>query len=244
MENKVRDANLMDETYGKYYAQNYSFRENWFGPIAKKYIIPKYYKLLAEFIGDRQNVSILEIGAGDGEVTDYIKQQQPTWQITPTESVQSGVDALVKKGHATAQVVDAVSLPFPDKSYDFVTCFDVMHHVTGPATMAHEMMRVAKDGVFMVEANRQAITRRLLEKTQVYKNAGEFSYFPKEYKAFFNQPAMKDFSIHPFQFIPPKLSNLSVPLTVFISETVEKLPVLRWQCSGVAVGVNKIKTAV
>lgn len=236
---EVRDANLMDKTYGEYYSSNYSFRENWFGPIAKQYILPKYYAQLAAFIGDQKNISLLEIGAGDGEVTDYIRQQQPTWDMTPTEPVATGVDALKKKGYPKAQIVDAVSLPFPDNSYDYVICFDVMHHVTGPATMAHEMMRVAKKGVFMVEANRQAVARRILEKTQIYKNAGEFSYYPREYRAFFNVPERKDFTIHPFQFIPPKLSNISLSFAIFLSDFVEKLPLLRWQCSGVAVGVTK-----
>ena len=99
--------------------------------------------------------------------------------------------------------------------------------------MATEMMRVAKKGVFMVEANRQAIARRLLEKTQIYKNAGEFSYYPKEYRAFFNLPSRASITIHPFQFIPPKLSKISLKLAIFISELVERLPLLR--CGSVLV---------
>lgn len=235
----VRDANLMDKTYGDYYANEYSFRENWFGPIATKYILPKYYKQLAAFIGNQTNISLLEIGAGDGEVTNAIREAQPTWDITPTEPVASGVEALKKNGYDKAVLVDAVSLPFPDNSFDYVICFDVMHHVTGPAQMAAEMLRVARKGVFMVEANRKALARRLLEKTQIYKNAGEYSYYPKEYKAFFNLPNRADFQIKPFQFIPPKLSNISLTLAIGLSELVERLPWLRWQCSGVAIGVSK-----
>jgi hypothetical protein len=114
-----------------------------------------------------------------------------------------------------------------------------MHHVDGPAQMAHEMMRVAKKGAFLIEANRAAIIRRILEHTETYKKAGEFSYYPEEYKAFFNIPSMEHISIEPFQFIPPKLSHFHLGLTILISEVTAKIPLVKWQCSGVAIKVKK-----
>lgn len=239
---KVRDAKRMDSTYSSYYEEEFSFRDNWFGQINSKYILPKYFKQLDDFINNpNAKLKILEIGAGDGEVTDKIRKERPNWSITPTEPLKAAVEKLKQKGYKDANLVDAVHIPYPDKSFDYVIAFDVMHHVEGPAQMAYEMVRVAKKGVFLIEANRASITRRLLEKTETYIKAGEFSYYPVEYKAFFNLPAVKSVTITPFQFIPPKLSNISLGFTIWLSEFVGMLPILRWQCSGVAIRVSKKK---
>ncbi len=237
---RVRDTYRMNNTYSSYYDEEYSFRENWFGRIAHEYIMPKYVKKLEDFVGaDKKNLTFVEIGAGDGEVTDLIRKRHPTWKITPTEIVEAGVVKLKKKGYKDAAVVDAVKLPYKDEQFDYAICFDVMHHVDGPAKMASEMVRVSKKGAFLIEASRESITRRMLEKTQIYKRAGEFSYYAIEYKAFFNLPDVSTVRIHPFQFIPPKISNISLGLTKAISEIMEHVPVLRWQCSGVAIEVTK-----
>ncbi len=238
--NREGRVDRMNKTYNKYYEQGYSFRDDWFGPVTKEYILPKYIKLATAFIkNNNQKVSILELGAGDGEVTDLIREKRPKWNIVPTEVVESAVKSLRKKGYKDAALADATNLPFVDNSFDYVICFDVMHHVDGPAKMASEMARVARRGVFLIEANRKSIARRLLEKTNKYKQAGESSYYPMEYKAFFKLPNIKEVRIEPFQFIPPKLSNINLPLTIAISEFIAKLPILRWQCSGVAIEVVK-----
>lgn len=239
-ERKVRDPKLMDKTYSSYYSDEYSFRSDWFGPIAQEYIIPKYFKLLDSFIEEKdEKIKILEIGAGDGEVTDYIRKHRPNWHIVPTEPLKAAVTSLQKKGYKDAALVSATEIPFKDNAFDYSICFDVMHHVEGPAQMGYEMTRVAKKGVFLIEANRASITRRLLEKTQTYIQAGEFSYYPVEYKAFFNLPSVRKVTITPFQFIPPKLSNIHLGLAIALSEFVAMLPILRWQCSGAAIKVWK-----
>lgn len=235
-----RDKKLMYETYQGYYNQGYSFRDNWFGEINRKYIMPKYFNLLDKFINSKNKmVSILELGAGDGEVTDIISKLRPKWDIIPTEFNKAGVSALIKKGYKQAKIVNAIDIPFKDRSFDFVICFDVMHHIEGPAKMAYEMLRVTRRGVFLIEANRQSMIRRILEKTIVYKKAGEFSYYPIEYRSFFNYPNVFSIDITPFQFIPPKRLNFNIDFTIWLSEIISKMPLLKWQCSGLAIEVKK-----
>jgi SAM-dependent methyltransferase len=48
------------------------------------------------------------------------------------------------------------ALPFADKSFDVVTAFGVLHHVSHPARLIHEMTRVARRAVFISDANRFA----------------------------------------------------------------------------------------
>ena len=241
---KTDQIDRMKKTYETYYQRSYSFRKNWFGKITESYIIPKYFSLLEQFIGNTIiPITLLELGAGDGEITEIITNKRPNWYMVPTEYTMAGVNSLRKHGFSNAKVVDAVHLPFKDRSFDYVVSFDVMHHVNGPAKMAYEMIRVAKKGAFLIEANRQSIFRRILEKTDIYRRAGEFSYYPIEYKAFFTLPDVSTITITPFQFIPPKLSNISLNFTIGLSETIAKLPLLKWQCSGLAIEVIKTNTS-
>ena len=40
----------------------------------------------------------------------------------------------------------ATDLPFPDRSFDVVTCWELLHHLDDPVAALREMWRVARDG--------------------------------------------------------------------------------------------------
>lgn len=230
----------MDATYNQYYEKEFSFRRNWFGNITNSYILPNYYRWTNRFLNDLNDCKIVELGAGDGEVTDLIKNKQPKWykSITPTEVVEEGVAKLKEKGYTTAILADACQTPFKDKEFDVAIAYDVMHHVADPAAMAKEMVRIAKKKVFLIEANGASIMRRLLEYTDTYKKAGENSYFPWQYRSFFSLPGVEKIEIDPIQFVPPQILSPITPLTISFSEGLQFVPLLRWQCSGVRIRIT------
>jgi len=135
----------MDATYGERYATAWSFRDNWFGDISRRYILPNYYKWTDAFLRDLPPSSVVELGAGDGEMTDLIRDRRPAWcaAITPTDVVEAGAERLRTKGYATARQADACATPFADGEFDVAITYDVMHHVADPAAMAREMVRIA-----------------------------------------------------------------------------------------------------
>ena len=49
---------------------------------------------------------------------------------------------------------DATHLDFEDGSFDVVSAFGVLHHVEDPSVVLAEMLRVAKVGIFVSDANR------------------------------------------------------------------------------------------
>lgn len=234
-----KNPSTVKKTYESYYSNSISFRKQWFGEITYKYIIPKYFFCISKFITDKKKITILELGAGDGEITDYIRKKKSNWMIVPTEFTTSGVEKLRKKGYLYSKVVDAQKVPYKKNSFDYVVCFDVMHHVKNPIKMAYEMNRVSKKGIFLIEANKSSLIRRALETTEIYKKAGEKSYYPDEYRSFFNFQKVRHIKISPFQFIPPKVLNFNTSLTILISELISKIPLLKWQCSGLAIEIDK-----
>jgi len=230
----------MHATYDERYTSGWSFRDHWFGDITERYILPSYYRWTDAFLGDLEPSSIVELGAGDGEMTDLIRARSPRWlgTITPTDVVAAGAARLRAKGYAMAQQVDACATPFADGAFDVALTYDVMHHVPDPPAMAREMIRIARKRVFLIEANGASLIRRLLERTDTYRKAGEHSYLPSQYRGYFDLPGVSRVEIDPLQFVPPKILSPCMPLTIAVSEAMQHVPLLRWQCSGVRIRVT------
>lgn len=73
-----------------------------------------------------------------------------------------------------------------------------------------------------------------MELTPAHRKAGERSYTPARYRSFFEQPGFRvtRFEIQPFVF-PLRLPRAFSALQVRFNRWIEKVPILRWQCSNV-----------
>ena len=230
----------MVATYDARYSSTWSFRDNWFGDISRQYILPNYYRWTDAFLRDLSPSTVVELGAGDGEVTDIIRERRPAWcaATTPSDVTEAGAERLRAKGYPTARQADACATPFADDEFDVAVAYDVMHHVADPAAMAREMVRIARRRVFLIEANGASLMRRLLEFTDTYRKAGENSYLPRRYRSFFTLPGVAKIEMSPLQFVPPKFLSPWTPLTIAVSELMQLVPILKWQCSGVRIRVT------
>lgn len=217
-----------------------SEREKRLGVIARQYVLPKYYQLFERFFKEKGIISLLDVGAGAGEISNVIISQEPSYidDYVATELTWQGCAQIRSLGIQCEQM-DAMALGFQDGAFDAVCSFDVMHHVPDPGRMAREMMRVASKYIFLIESNGLSLGRKLLEKTRSYKSLGESSYFPWQYRSFFASPSIQQFEIHPFLFTIPKLPDFTWRWVAGLSELLEKIPLIRWQCSGVWIGITK-----
>jgi SAM-dependent methyltransferase len=221
-----------------------SEREKRLGVIARQYVLPKYYELFQRFLKEKGSISILEVGAGSGEMTHFILSQGPSYIVDymATELTGQGCAQIRSLGIQCEQM-DAMALGFQDGAFDAVCSFDVMHHVPDPGRMAREMMRVACRYIFLIESNGLSLGRKLLEKTKSYRSLDENSYFPWQYRSFFTSPSIQYFEIHPFLFTIPKLPDFTWRWVAGFSELMEKIPLIRWQCSGVWMGIKKYENS-
>lgn len=231
----------MHISWNHLFLHHQSERESRLGKLTLKYNIPKYYDLFTKPFLYKKNLSFLEVGAGGGEVTQYILKKKPSFlrSLVVTELIKTGVLLLRKRG-ITARQMNTEHLTYNDNSFDVVCAFDVMHHVQNPEKMAYEMTRVAKKYVFLIEANGLSVIRKLLERTRWYKKLGEHSYFPWQYTSFFDQKKFSSFTIKPFLFSPPGVPDIFITPVITCSELLERIPLLRWQCSGVVMVGKKI----
>lgn len=84
---------------------------------------------------------VLDLGSGDGSVAASLMRLRSDLAI-------EGVDVLVRaKTLIPTTWFDGNVLPFEDKSFDYVTIVDVLHHTEDPAVVLTEAGRVARKGV-------------------------------------------------------------------------------------------------
>lgn len=213
------------------------------GDIGIFYRLPKFVQMFQRYFSSIQNLEILEVGGGLGEMYENLAAafQGETFHYTITEYSVNAVRALQKKyaGNPSVSMIqaDAQNLAFEDNAFDLVLAFDVMHHVENPRKMARELMRVSKRHVFMCEACGLSLLRKTVEKTRACREKGERSYTPGQMREFFR--GCRSVEIIPFYFfVPPKIRKKFMWPFIAVSEIGQRIPGLRWQSQSMSVSVS------
>lgn len=110
---------------------------------------PTHKRLLAEL--DETDQRILDVGCGTGKFASRVLEKFPESNVWGIDLCQEMLDAgmhRVKKWQGRYQVAQssAERLPFPDNSFDVVTCTHSFHHYPGQRQAAAEMHRVLRPG--------------------------------------------------------------------------------------------------
>jgi ubiquinone/menaquinone biosynthesis C-methylase UbiE len=100
--------------------------------------------------------TILDVGAGTGRALELLGELIPEASTTGVEPVRELREIGHARGIAEDRLVDgdALALSFADNSFDFVIETGVLHHIGTPAGAVAEMVRVARRGVFISDANK------------------------------------------------------------------------------------------
>ena len=102
-----------------------------------------------EWLAARTGESILDLGCGDGQLTQRILATGAT--VVPVDSSPEMVAAARARG-ILAQEASAESLPFSDRAFDAVFSNAVLHWVSDQAAMLAQVRRVLKPrGRFVAE---------------------------------------------------------------------------------------------
>jgi SAM-dependent methyltransferase len=100
-------------------------------------------RVLAEAVAEAipSSGTVLDLGCGDGSVAAALMKLRSDLRV-------EGVDVLIRpETKIPVARYDGKTLPFGDRSFDYVTIVDVLHHTTDPAAVLAEAARVARQGV-------------------------------------------------------------------------------------------------
>ena len=141
-------------------------------------VFKRRVRVLAEHLADELDGggSVLDVGCGDGSIAQAIMAQKPQLKF-------EGIDVLLRPHAAIpVQVYDGDRIPFADKSFDWVTVIDVLHHTDEPARVLAECARVARRGVVIKDHLREGFgARRTLRLMDWVGNKGHDVRLPYNY---------------------------------------------------------------
>jgi len=134
----------------KFWNQNKSSRRSPEHPVVS-YIFKDKAKKLKTLLSDGNIDSVLDCGCGNGFFQKAIGDifQVDCWGIDYSKEM------IDNNPNPQKMVASVTQLPFPDNSFDLVTCSALLHHMNKEDRVkaVKEMSRVAKKYVFLCEPN-------------------------------------------------------------------------------------------
>ncbi len=142
---------------------------------------------LMRFIKRHAGTSILDLGCATGNYSAALQRLGYTVKgadVNPSyvaTARQRGVDAVVIDG----------AVPFPDKSFDTVICFEVIEHVQDISLLLSEARRLARKNVLLTTPNSEDV-ELLIREGLLYEHFAEL-----DHKNFFTRSTLSE-ALRPF----------------------------------------------
>ena len=143
---------------------------------------------------------VLDVGSGSGDIASIIAEK--------SEATLTGIDVLVR-GDTKIPVkeFDGKTMPFPDKSYDYVIFIDVLHHTSNVKELLSEASRIARKGIIIKDHNcNSSWQNRVLRFTDWFGNAQYNVHLEFNFKSrTFWKNSFKELGLIETSYINPKL---------------------------------------
>lgn len=142
------------------------YYKGWMGDLGAHY---QALSLISALVDGFEYRSVLDVGAGTGRGTKHFLERHPIVYVRGVEPVRAMINQAEDAGGVPRGCIiegRGQALPFEDNSFDVVCELGVLHHVRDPQAIVTEMTRVARRAVFLSDANRFAVGRRLARATR------------------------------------------------------------------------------
>jgi ubiquinone/menaquinone biosynthesis C-methylase UbiE len=115
-------------------------------------LIDRFHRRIVAEVSELSPETFLDAGCGEGFVARRIIDAVPTITLTGCDVSRVALE-IATSTNPTAKFVagSVVDLPFPDRSFDVVGCFEVLEHLPGdvPRRALSELARVARQAVVL-----------------------------------------------------------------------------------------------
>ncbi len=110
----------------------------------------KYIGTMVRFVPEGVD-GVLELGAGSGAALDGFIEERRPGRVVGLELSRTNLAAIHGRGAPHVAVGgDALELPFADRSFDLVTCFQVVEHLPSVQVAIAESLRVLRRPGYLV----------------------------------------------------------------------------------------------
>ncbi len=209
--------------------------------MAWKHIYLSKVKTVYDLLNIQKGSVVLDLGCGTGYAS-LINNTISKNKIKVISTDISKVECIMGKKHAKGIgryqefiVSDASNLPFKDDSFDSAYCIGVLHHILEYRNVLKEMSRISKK-FCCVEPNAMNPARRLFQRTEIAKKAGDTrSFHMKDLKNDFISFGLKNIKCKRINCIYPIAEGKALDIMIRMEPIVEKIPVLNLISGSVAV---------
>ena len=129
-------------------------------------------KHLSAQINGNEAVSLLDVATGSADlpvaVAKWARKRGIGVSMTGVDinlrSIEIARKVTAGYPEITLKVADALALPFPDRSFDYVVCSKTLHHMKDPeaVSLIKEMLRVGRRGYIIIDLRRSWIAYGLI----------------------------------------------------------------------------------
>jgi ubiquinone/menaquinone biosynthesis C-methylase UbiE len=129
-----------------------NYRKHTAGNPIQRALIERFHRKIVAEIAALKPQTFLDAGCGEGFVAQRVLREVPGIALTGCD-VSDAALAVAAGANPEGRFVagSVVELPFADKSFEVVGCFEVLEHLTGelPRQALAEMARVARRSVVL-----------------------------------------------------------------------------------------------
>lgn len=115
---------------------------------AEQWLVDNFMSTLEGVFPDRQVTSVLEIGVGEGHVSEKVVARFPDAEVIGVDLPHPGHEESLQRSWAergiTGVFADATDLPFEDDRFDLVLAIEVLEHMPEPEKALAELARVGR----------------------------------------------------------------------------------------------------
>lgn len=117
------------------------------------WLVDNFMRTLESVLPTGQVESVLEIGVGEGHVSERVVARFPDAEVIGVDLPHPGHEESLKQSWAergiTGVFADATDLPFEDDRFDLVLAIEVLEHMPEPEKALAELARVGRGGAIL-----------------------------------------------------------------------------------------------